>query len=259
MNRCQVQSLHLCARALTRFAKAGHGRTGLPAAAAHGHAARRGLHTRSVVLEDKTERKLKELKKSLLSDYVGVELSERQQVEWANIEEAVHALDETGKGDHYIGEDNVWVAGGDEWPGFALHKEDTTTLERIDFTHLTSAHIQAHAQQLRAGFVPAPGKGPVDILRFGTRQYVNLDMSTNKAAKQGLQEAKVTLKFYLDDLQLPKNVRENMIELVSPRYNEETDEVQLTSERFPSSKMNKEYLKTLLTRLVKEAKALEAA
>lgn len=70
---------------------------------------------------------------------------------------------------------------------------------------------------------------------------------------------KIQLRFYVSDIGLEPAASEKLIALVSTRYDLAQDEVTLTSARFPTAALNKEYLKQTLVKLVSAAKALAKA
>jgi hypothetical protein len=209
-------------------------------------------------------------------DYVGQELTERQNTEWQNV---VDTLEELQKLDDIIaevdGEDEedlavevrttCEVGDANEFEGEGLDATppstpydqapalafeiDSWAFERPTFLHLNTAQIQSDAEMLKAEFVDAEVQLS-DILRFESRQYIDL----NPEPAAPLKDIKIILKFFANDLGLDAAAEEKLVALVGTRYDPVTGEVRLVSARYPTAEMNKEYLKVLLTRLVREAK-----
>lgn len=67
-------------------------------------------------------------------------------------------------------------------------------------------------------------------------------------------ERKVVLSVKVNDLKLNDTERHKLLLLCGPRYNVNTDELTLSSEKFPLRKQNKKYLRDLLDKLLTEAK-----
>eukprot|EP00039_Didymoeca_costata_P019204 m.336624 g.336624 ORF g.336624 m.336624 type:complete len:304 (-) comp17909_c0_seq1:24-935(-) len=126
-----------------------------------------------------------------------------------------------------------------EMPTFSgLHTEvirkHTNTLKEICKNHLEPHPLQSH-----------------QILRFESRQYIE---PNNRTLEK--RQKKIIMKFYLSDLRLAPHEAENLVALVGTRYCQQTDEIKLMCERFPKAAQNKEYLKNLLFKLLKEAQKI---
>lgn len=67
-------------------------------------------------------------------------------------------------------------------------------------------------------------------------------------------ESKCVLNVNVDLLGLNDQERHKFLVLSGPRYNPETGDLTLSSEKFPYVKQNKKYLSDLLDKLVAEAK-----
>jgi len=228
---------------------------------------------------DPLQKKIDELKSALLADYKGLPLTARQEVEWSNVVDALEELvkiDEIvveeqleEEGDGVIDEDNeeltIALGEDDEFLGEVMDRSpitspyeeaaileihsDSWAFERPEFSQLNTAQLQEHSKALQSRFTSVV-EGSADVLRFESRQYFHL----NPTGSMPVKESKVAVKFYISDLGLAEAVESKLVELVGPRYNAGTGEVKMVSGRYPSSDMNKEYLKMILVRLVREAK-----
>ncbi|CDS13300.1 hypothetical protein LRAMOSA05478 [Lichtheimia ramosa] len=67
-------------------------------------------------------------------------------------------------------------------------------------------------------------------------------------------ERKVVLSVKVDDLKLSNTERHKFLLLAGPRYHVDTDELILSSEKFPHRKQNKKYVRDTLDALLKESK-----
>ncbi|SAM00665.1 hypothetical protein [Absidia glauca] len=67
-------------------------------------------------------------------------------------------------------------------------------------------------------------------------------------------ERKVVLSVKVADLQLTSEQRHKLLLLAGPRYHVDTDELIMSSEKFPKGNQNKKYVGDLLQSLLKEAK-----
>eukprot|EP00729_Bicosta_minor_P008606 gene8606-6339_t len=228
---------------------------------------------------DPLQKKIDELKSALLADYKDQPLTARQEQEWSNVVDALEELvkidqivveeqleeegDAQDDGDNEeltiaLGDDNEFLgevmdhspvtSPYEEAPILEIHS-DAWAFERPEFSQLNTLQLQEHAKALRSRFTSVK-EGSADVLRFESRQYFYL----NPTGSMPIKEAKVAVKFYTGDLGLAEAAESKLVELVGPRYNPATGEVKLVSGRYPSTEMNKEYLKIILARLVREAK-----
>ncbi|KAH8552942.1 mitochondrial ribosomal subunit protein-domain-containing protein [Umbelopsis sp. PMI_123] len=83
------------------------------------------------------------------------------------------------------------------------------------------------------------------ILRFKTQNYMGEPHPV---------ESKCVLNVKVDLLGLTDQERHKLLVLSGPRYNPETGELTLSSEKFPYVKQNKKYLSDLLDKLIVESK-----
>ncbi|KAI8972502.1 mitochondrial ribosomal subunit protein-domain-containing protein [Pilobolus umbonatus] len=92
-----------------------------------------------------------------------------------------------------------------------------------------------------------PFQPPTDtqIIKFKTHTYLGEGHPVEK---------KVVMNVKLSDLKLTETEKHKLLLLAGPRYNVNTDELVMSSERFPYRKQNKMYLKDVLNKLVREAK-----
>ena len=67
-------------------------------------------------------------------------------------------------------------------------------------------------------------------------------------------ERKVVLSVKVDDLKLNDTEKHKFLLLSGPRYNVDTQELIMSSERFPKRQQNKKFLIDNLNKLIKEAK-----
>ncbi|KAI9266773.1 mitochondrial ribosomal subunit protein-domain-containing protein [Phascolomyces articulosus] len=67
-------------------------------------------------------------------------------------------------------------------------------------------------------------------------------------------ERKVVLSVKLSDLKLDDKEKHKFLLLAGPRYHVDTDELVLSSEKFPHRKQNKKYVRDLLNKLLTESK-----
>ncbi|KAI8099303.1 mitochondrial ribosomal subunit protein-domain-containing protein [Halteromyces radiatus] len=67
-------------------------------------------------------------------------------------------------------------------------------------------------------------------------------------------ERKVVLSVKVTDLKLTPSQRHKLLLLAGPRYHVDTDELIMSSEKFPQVKQNKKYVTDILNTLLKEAK-----
>ncbi|KAI7882534.1 hypothetical protein K492DRAFT_145028 [Lichtheimia hyalospora FSU 10163] len=67
-------------------------------------------------------------------------------------------------------------------------------------------------------------------------------------------ERKVVLSVKVTDLKLSNSERHKFLLLAGPRYHVDTDELVLSSEKFPHRKQNKKYVRDTLDALLKESK-----
>lgn len=67
-------------------------------------------------------------------------------------------------------------------------------------------------------------------------------------------ERKVVLSVKVADLKLSNTERHKFLLLAGPRYHVDTDELILSSEKFPHRKQNKKYVRDTLDALLKESK-----
>jgi hypothetical protein len=70
-------------------------------------------------------------------------------------------------------------------------------------------------------------------------------------------ESKCVLNVKVNLLGLNEQERHKLLVLSGPRYNPESDELALSSEKFPYVNQNKKYLSDLLDKLVAEAKVID--
>ncbi|KAF7728021.1 37S ribosomal protein S24, mitochondrial [Apophysomyces ossiformis] len=83
------------------------------------------------------------------------------------------------------------------------------------------------------------------ILKFKTHTYLGEGHPV---------ERKVVLTVKVSDLKLNDTERHKLLLLAGPRYDVNTDEIKLSSEKFPHRKQNKKYVSDTLDKLVAEAK-----
>lgn len=83
------------------------------------------------------------------------------------------------------------------------------------------------------------------ILKFKTHTYLGEGHPV---------ERKVVLSVKVSDLKLSDSEKHKFLLLSGPRYNVNTDELVMSSERFPHRKQNKKFLVDTLSKLIKEAK-----
>lgn len=69
-------------------------------------------------------------------------------------------------------------------------------------------------------------------------------------------EKKVVLNVKVSDLKLSATEKHKFLLLSGPRYNVNTEELVMSSERFPHRKQNKKYLLDVLNKLIAEAKVI---
>eukprot|EP00092_Neocalanus_flemingeri_P039596 GFUD01043121.1.p1 GENE.GFUD01043121.1~~GFUD01043121.1.p1 ORF type:complete len:339 (+),score=133.21 GFUD01043121.1:37-1053(+) len=128
-----------------------------------------------------------------------------------------------------------------------------------NFLHLTPPVISSHCQAI-SKFCTAWPKGlqteedmdehfPITIT---TSDYLNSNSSVRDRRARIVQ---VRLK--LDSLPLDSHAKDKMIRLVGDRYNEETGEMSVTSDRCPYRGQNEDYCKYLLTALLHESWRVE--
>lgn len=86
------------------------------------------------------------------------------------------------------------------------------------------------------------------ILRFKTHNYMGESHPV---------ESKCVLNVKVNLLGLNDQERHKLLVLSGPRYNPESDELALSSEKFPYVNQNKKYLSDLLDKLVAEAKVID--
>eukprot|EP00041_Stephanoeca_diplocostata_P007514 m.106720 g.106720 ORF g.106720 m.106720 type:complete len:343 (-) comp16913_c0_seq9:2981-4009(-) len=130
------------------------------------------------------------------------------------------------------------------------------SMDQPTFEELTRPVIAEHAEQLKEYMRPWTPPAPEAVLRFESRQYIAMQ-DTVKVSRQA---AKVVLKVNVNDLvNLSDAAKDRLIALVGPRFDGETGVIRMVSARFPSAEMNREYLKQLLVKLVKEAKVADAS
>ncbi|KAI9308740.1 mitochondrial ribosomal subunit protein-domain-containing protein [Cunninghamella echinulata] len=91
-------------------------------------------------------------------------------------------------------------------------------------------------------FVPPTSK---DIIKYKTHTYLGEGHPV---------ERKVVLSVKVEDLKLSEVERHKFLLLAGPRYHVDTDELILSSEKFPHLKQNKKYVGDILNKLLKEAK-----
>ena len=69
-------------------------------------------------------------------------------------------------------------------------------------------------------------------------------------------ERKVVLSVKVADLKLDDKEKHKFLLLAGPRYNVNTEELVLSSEKFPHRKQNKKYVRDLLNKLLAESKVI---
>lgn len=85
------------------------------------------------------------------------------------------------------------------------------------------------------------------ILRFKSHTYVGEGHPVEK---------KVVLNVKVADLKLNDAEKHKLLLLCGSRYNVNTEELVMSSEKFPHRKQNKKYLLDVLNKLIKEAKVI---
>jgi len=223
------------------------------------------------------ERKFNKLKKSLLGNQRWDELTDRQQKEWSRLtkalvglelDPAVATLEDLGDDMWTDEKESVLPPEGFEFSSskdlsspyttqMSINISDRTAEEAKNtvFDELTHANVQAALPHLTNKFTAWQEPPSTHFLRFESQQRFEL----NPTQRTERREAKIVLKVTVADLRLSDLEKSYFLELATTnRYSENKDELRLVGNRFPTSEMNREYLRQLLTHLVVESKKLAA-
>ncbi|XP_067947847.1 small ribosomal subunit protein mS35-like [Watersipora subatra] len=129
----------------------------------------------------------------------------------------------------------------------------------INFLHLTPRHISKHCAALKKFCTPWPQElneeGIQEThfpLSITTCDYV-YSHSTIRDPRSRL----VTMKFKMSCLDLDYHAKDKMIRLLGDRYDQETDEVTIQSDKCPIQQQNSDYIAYLLTALYYESWKVE--
>ncbi|KAJ7383639.1 28S ribosomal protein S35, mitochondrial [Desmophyllum pertusum] len=138
-------------------------------------------------------------------------------------------------------------------PGFRLPRKAQGNLELMkvpNFFHLTPPAIERHCEALK----PLCSEWPhtLDLssvpLRVTTKNYLFAGPSLYHPGSRI-----VKLQVYLKDLVLDDHSRKKLIELAEDRYDPETEELTIVTDRCPTRKQNRDYAMYLLTVLYHES------
>lgn len=117
----------------------------------------------------------------------------------------------------------------------------TTHIWHVLTNPLVFCHITAYAKPFEA-----PSKD--QILKFKSHTYLGEGHPV---------ERKAVLSVKVADLGLNETEKHKFLLLSGPRYNVNTEELVMSSEKFPHRKQNKKFLIDTLQKLIKEAKVSE--
>lgn len=227
-------------------------------------------------LDNESHRRLKkcfELRKVLFGATPWSELSPRQKEEWDKLTDSLAELgtspdallyqeretemlndvemENIGRPeDNDFFSDQPWPTPYNNKPRLEAWDGEASDFARPVFNSLDTGVLQKHALWLRSTFTPFEGVPEDHILRFESRQHIEL----NPTSRTDRRNAKVVLKVSVSDLNLTQLESDILIELVNSRYCPKTDELRLVGNRLPTCEMNREYLRQLLFRLVTETK-----
>ena len=123
-----------------------------------------------------------------------------------------------------------------------------------NFLHLTPSHIKQHCTALKELCTEWP-KGLTDDIckQHFPIESVTRDYCFTSNSIRDPRSRVVTSKFKLSNLKMDAHGKDKFIRLVGDRYNKETDEVTLTSDRCPLKTQNFDYIMYLITVLYHES------
>ncbi|KAG1046738.1 hypothetical protein G6F43_010790 [Rhizopus delemar] len=136
----------------------------------------------------------------------------------------------------------------DDMPRFEF--DDQTTLGHNLFDNIRQVRqylrkTEFELPKLNVYAKPFEAPSSDQILKFKTHTYLGEGHPV---------ERKVVLSVKVDDLKLNDTEKHKFLLLSGPRYNVDTQELVMSSERFPKRQQNKKFLIDNLNKLIKEAK-----
>ncbi|KAL5010442.1 hypothetical protein ScPMuIL_012747 [Solemya velum] len=128
-----------------------------------------------------------------------------------------------------------------------------------NFLHLTPGHIKKHCQAIKKFCTAWPRGLETDesCEKYFPLEVVESDYCVSGPSIRDPRARQVTVKVKLSKLDLDYHARDKMLRLVGNKYNHETDELTLTTDRCPLKKQNHDYAMYLLTALYHESWARE--
>ncbi|KAK6169581.1 hypothetical protein SNE40_020607 [Patella caerulea] len=136
---------------------------------------------------------------------------------------------------------------------------NTELLKIPNFLHLSPGHIKKHCQVLKDFCTPWPAGLETDEL---CDQHFPLTVKTrdycfSSPSVADSRSRLVTVKLKLSDLRLDEHGEDKIKRLLGDKYDPETGEITLNTDRCPLKKQNYDYAMYLLTALYYEAKKVE--
>lgn len=229
-------------------------------------------------------RKLSEIRTALFGPTPDYELTARQTAEWENLQDAIADLDTCPDAlfvkesklnlmgmaqslapypkpaagqEKVLPDEAIEVFEGQPWVSpyhvnaiLEEYEKDADELARPTFEYLNMPALEQHATRLSSHLAAWTQPPSSHILRFESRQYIDL----NPTKRTERRSAKIVLMVTVADLNLTELQGSVLKELAGKRYGAENDELRLVGTRLPTPEMNREYLKNLLARLVTESK-----
>ncbi|KAG1437295.1 hypothetical protein G6F56_013176 [Rhizopus delemar] len=129
----------------------------------------------------------------------------------------------------------------DDMPKFEF--DDQTTLGHLLFDNIREVRKYLRKTEFELPKLNAPRAD--QILKFKTHSYLGEGHPV---------ERKVVLSVKVSDLKLNDTEKHKFLLLSGPRYNVNTEELVMSSEKFPKRQQNKKFLIDTLNKLIKEAK-----
>lgn len=128
-----------------------------------------------------------------------------------------------------------------------------------NFLHLTPPVIKEHCAAIAKFCTEWPKvlETEEDIEKHFPLSITVSDYLNSSSSIRDRRSRIVQLRFNVDNLPLDEHARDKLIRLVGRRYNEETGEILITSDRCPYRGQNEDYCKFLLRALFAESWAVE--
>lgn len=150
-----------------------------------------------------------------------------------------------------------FTEGGKAAPGKFVNAE---LMKIPNFMHLTPPVVRRQCETIKQFCTPWPKglENEEKMEKHFPLRVITTDYCLSTPIIRNTLARVVALKVKLEVLNLDEHARDKFLRLVKGRYNEETDELTIVTDRCPLRKQNFDYAMYLLTALCHESRTLEA-